>query len=174
MGENRLILGYPWFAAAQPKIDWAKGWIDYLQLPIVLRANDTNQARFQARDRRQPWAKINSTTIDENLLKVPEQYRSFKKVFSSKELKKLPPERPWDHRIELKPGAPPTLISRNIHLSQPEMEELRKFIREHEERGTIRTSKSPYAAAFFFIKKKNGKLRPVQDYRPVNEWTIKN
>jgi len=29
-------------------------------------------------------------------------------------------------------------------------------------------------ASFFFIKKKNGKLRPVQDYRPVNSWTIKN
>jgi len=28
--------------------------------------------------------------------------------------------------------------------------------------------------SFFFIKKKNGKLRPVQDYRPINEWTIKN
>jgi len=41
-------------------------------------------------------------------------------------------------------------------------------------RGTIRRSKSPYAALFFFIKKKNGKLRPVQDYQPINEWTIKN
>jgi hypothetical protein len=41
------------------------------------------------------------------------------------------------------------------------MEELAKFIKEHETRGTIRPSKSPYAAAFFFIKKKNGKLRPV-------------
>ncbi len=28
--------------------------------------------------------------------------------------------------------------------------------------------------SFFFIKKKNGKLRPVQDYRPINEWTIRN
>jgi hypothetical protein len=34
--------------------------------------------------------------------------------------------------------------------------------------------KSPYATSFFFIKKKNGKLRPVQDYCPVNAWTIKN
>jgi len=42
------------------------------------------------------------------------------------------------------------------------------------ERGIIQRSKSPYAASFFFIKKKNGKLRPVQDYRPINEWTIKN
>jgi hypothetical protein len=28
--------------------------------------------------------------------------------------------------------------------------------------------------SFFFIKKKNGKLRPVQDYQPINKWTIKN
>jgi len=45
---------------------------------------------------------------------------------------------------------------------------------EHLKRGTIRRSKSPYVASFFFIKKKNGKLRPVQDHRPINEWTIKN
>ncbi len=80
----------------------------------------------------------------------------------------------WDHAIELKTGVPATLISRNIRLSQTELEELQKFIKEHIERGTIRPSKSPYAAVFFFIKKKNGKLCPVQDYRPVNEWTIKN
>jgi hypothetical protein len=40
--------------------------------------------------------------------------------------------------------------------------------------GTIRPSKSPYKSWFFYIKKKDGKLRPVQDYRPVNEWTIRN
>jgi len=111
---------------------------------------------------------------DEGLLKVPEPYQTFKKVFSSKELKKFPLMHLWDYKIKLKPGAPPTLISRNIHLSQPEIEELDKFIKEHEKRGTIQTSKSPYAAAFFFIKKQNRKLRPVQDYRPVNEWTVKN
>jgi len=54
-----------------------------------------------------------------------------------------------------------------------ELEELQKFIKEHVEQGTIRPSKSPYAATFF-IKKKNGKLHPIQDYQPVNEWTIKN
>ena len=173
LGENRLILGYPWFAAAQPRIDWAKGWIDYSQLPIVLRAADADQARFQPRAKGQPWAKIRAIAADD-LPKIPEAYRGFAKVFSKEESKRFPPARPWDHKIELKPGAPPTLISRNIRLSQPEMEELAKFIKEHETRGTIRPSKSPYTAAFFFIKKKNGKLRPVQDYRPVNEWTIKN
>ena len=33
-------------------------------------------------------------------------------------------------------------------------------------------SKSLYASSFFFIKKKDGKLRPVQDYRKLNEYTI--
>jgi len=44
LGDNKVILGYPWFAAAQPKIDWAKGWIAYDQLPIVLRAPDAAKA----------------------------------------------------------------------------------------------------------------------------------
>src|SRR3954463_15030696 len=30
------------------------------------------------------------------------------------------------------------------------------------------------ASPFFFIKKKDGKLRPVEDYRKLNEMTIKN
>src|SRR5712671_2095 len=66
------------------------------------------------------------------------------------------------------------LISKTIPLSTTERQELEEFIKEHEAQGTIRRSKSPYAASFFFIKKKNGKLRPVQDYRPINEWTIRN
>jgi hypothetical protein len=42
LGENQIILGYPWFTSAQPQIDWAKGWIDYAQLPIVLRSDNAD------------------------------------------------------------------------------------------------------------------------------------
>src|SRR6266705_3201041 len=51
---------------------------------------------------------------------------------------------------------------------------MHKFVAEHLKRGTIRESWSPYAANFFFVKKKDGKLHPVQDYRPINKWTKKN
>jgi hypothetical protein len=36
LGEHKAILGYPWFAAIQPNIDWKRGWIDHTQLPIIL------------------------------------------------------------------------------------------------------------------------------------------
>jgi len=99
--------------------------------------------------------------------RIPHQYQQYWKVFSDEESKWLPPEQPWNHAIDLKEGVPSMLISRNIHLSQPKQKELQAFIKEHLTRGTIQPSRSPYAATFF-IKKKNGKLRPVQDYRPVN------
>ena len=52
------------------------------------------------------------------------------------------------------------------------MDALTKWIKEHLDKNYIRLSKSPYAAPFFFIKKKDGTLRPVQDYRALNAWTI--
>ena len=48
------------------------------------------------------------------------------------------------------------------------------FIDENLKTGQIQPSKSPQASPFFFVKKKDGKLRPVQDYRYLNEHTVKN
>ena len=57
---------------------------------------------------------------------------------------------------------------------QVKQKALEGFTKEHLAKGYIRPSKSPYTSPFFFIKKKDGKLQPVQDYRKVNEWMIKN
>ena len=54
MGENKAILGYSWFTAVQPKIDWKRGWIDASQLPIILRANNVKRARFVPRTINKP------------------------------------------------------------------------------------------------------------------------
>jgi Reverse transcriptase (RNA-dependent DNA polymerase) len=35
-------------------------------------------------------------------------------------------------------------------------------------------SQSPQVSPFFFVKKKDGRLRPCQDYWYLNDWTIKN
>src|SRR5579863_4320633 len=183
LGENKAILGYPWFAAVQPCIDWKRGWIDHSQLPIILRSDDAAKAQFIPctlnRLRALPTDTLFIRQIifnkpTEDTTKIPIPYRRYTRVFSETASHEFPPARLWDHAIELKPGAPSALPAKLIRLSQPELEELRKFIKEHLRRKTIRPSKNPYTAFFFFIKKKDRKLRPVQDYRPVNKWTIQN
>ena len=41
-------------------------------------------------------------------------------------------------------------------------------------KGYIRPSKLPQMALVFFVGKKNGKKRIVQDYQYLNEQTVKN
>ena len=59
-------------------------------------------------------------------------------------------------------------------LSREEGEEVREFVKEQLKKGYIRPSKSSQTAPVFFVGKKDGKKRMVQDYRYLNEWTIKN
>jgi hypothetical protein len=59
-------------------------------------------------------------------------------------------------------------------MTPTEDKSLLKFLKDMQARGYIRPSKSPGASSFFFIRKKDGKLRPVQDYRKLNQWTIPN
>ena len=59
-------------------------------------------------------------------------------------------------------------------MSREEREEVREFVREQLKKGYIWPSKSPQMALVFFMGKKNRKKRMVQDYKYLNEWTIKN
>src|SRR6267142_2746197 len=95
-------------------------------------------------------------------------------MFSEQQSQRLPEHTVWDHAIELLPGAPASLPGRLLRLSQNEIKEISKIVAEHLQRGTIRPGIGPYAANVFCVKKKDGKLCPVQDYRPVKKWTKKN
>ena len=46
-----MILGYPWFIAMQLRIDWAKEWLDYDQLPIVIKMSNDHKAVFVRRNK---------------------------------------------------------------------------------------------------------------------------
>ena len=59
-------------------------------------------------------------------------------------------------------------------LSREEKEEVQKFIKEQLRKGYIRPSKSSQTALVFFVGKKDGKKRKVQDYWHLNEWMVKN
>ena len=55
-----------------------------------------------------------------------------------------------------------------------ELEELKKQIKELQEKGFIRPSSSPWGAPVIFVDKKDGTQRMCVDYWSLNEVTIKN
>ena len=94
-------------------------------------------------------------------------------MFAKEDFDILLEHRQWDHAIELIPGLEPKL-SKVYPLSPVEQKELDSFLEENLHTGRICLSKSPMAAPVFFIKKKDGLLRLVQDYCVLNSITVKN
>ena len=86
----------------------------------------------------------------------------------------MPTRKPYDHAIEFEEGAKLPKPAKIYPLSPKERNSLDEWIDEELRKGYIRPSKSPIAAPFFFVKKHDGSLRPVMDYRALNEMTIKN
>lgn len=105
---------------------------------------------------------------------VPQDYVKWRKVFEAKGFDELPPERPWDHAIELKPGSKPYSATKCYPMTLEEQRVQAEFIEKNRRSGRIKTSKSEWAAPFFFTTKSDGTLRPIQDYRKLNEMTVKN
>jgi len=104
---------------------------------------------------------------------IPLEFRKYAKVFSDEEAQRLLKHQPWDHKIDLIPGL--TMKKTSVYrLTPPEKVALHEYITDGLKRGTLRRSEAADACSFFFIDKKDGKLRPVQDYRPLNAITKKN
>jgi hypothetical protein len=165
IGEDNLILGYPFFEAVNPRIDWPTGTIDTkVALFNFCKATVAQQLAEQATDKvERPWQEL-----------VPTIYHRHNKVFSEKASERFPERHPWDHAIDLKPDPPTSIDTRVYPLAPKEKDEQVKFLEQNLRLKHIRRSKSQYASGFFLIKKKDGKFRPVQDYRRLNSWTIPN
>lgn len=95
----------------------------------------------------------------------------YENIFREDLPEELPPTRGTDFEINLKPGEPPP-VRPVIRLSPNELKELKAQIQKYLDRGLLRPSSSPYGAPVFFIKKTNGDLRMVFDYRALNKITI--
>jgi hypothetical protein len=105
---------------------------------------------------------------------VPREFQRYAKVFSEAESERLPEHKSYDHAIDLKPETPETIRSKVYPMLVNEQEELDRFLDENLRKKYILPSKFPIASPVFFIKKKDGRLHLVQDYRKLNDFTIKN
>ncbi len=174
-------------AAFEPKFIWKNGIISEKELPIILRSVNPlipgkdliiaqiqglkDNCRAQAMTSTELAIKAQQYT---KKVEVPEEYQQFTKLFSEEESKRYPPKRAWDHAIEFKKDAPEAIDCKVYLMNRIKDEAVQKFLHNKLEKGYIRESKSPYTSSFFFVRKKDGKMRPVQDYRKINAITIQN
>ena len=203
LGPEKVILGLPWLRHRNPRIDWQEGTmslnadqgmgLELFEVEVTkIAANhmerccllhegvlETSQdevyclAGFTyAQQIAEKVSKAKGKKTFEEM--VPEHYRNFAKVFSEEESQRLPEHQSWDHAIDLEPDAVKHWKIKSYPMSPNEQEELDKFLKEHVSKGYLVPSKSSMASPVFFIKKKDGKLRLVQDYRRLNKITIKN
>jgi hypothetical protein len=101
------------------------------------------------------------------------EFHEYLDVFSKEAASRFPGRKPWGHKIDLKPGFIPK-AQKAFQLPLDEVKLAEDFVKENLEKGYIRTSNSPQSSPLFFVNKKGGNKRACQDYRYLNEWTIKN
>jgi hypothetical protein len=111
---------------------------------------------------------------DAPAITLPLEYQRHTHIFSDEEAQRFPPSRPWDHAINLKPDTPDTINCKVYPLAPARKLALRKWIDDEEAKGYIRKSQSPITSSWFEIAKKMGDPRPVQDYRIINKYTVKD
>ena len=170
---ERLILGMPWMREHNLIINWRShtliGW--------DLKPGDMDKKHLEALKSEFPT--VQKTTISTELeakivkeaVSLLDQYRKYEAVFSETDTP-LPEHRGrLDHEIKLIKSFKPKKGS-IYPLSPKEKEELDKFLNENLACGKIRPSVSPQAAPVFFVAKKDGKKRLIQDYRYLNSHMV--
>lgn len=96
---------------------------------------------------------------------LPSELREYIDVFGEPEHNDRLLERcPWDHAVDLTPSFKP-VKAKLYPIPKHWQAELDKFLEENLCNGQIRDSKSLMSSSFFFIKKTDGTLHPIQDYR---------
>lgn len=188
LGKTDIFLGLDWLRYHNPNINWTDSTLMFDRCPDrcgympEYGSPDDEEEDVEeklAEGERIFWMdwdgyRKSAQKLRSQNTSAAEPYLSeFADVFSQKEFDQLPERRPWDHVIELTPGSKP-VDCKVYPLSPQEQKALDEFLEENIRTGRIRPSSSPMASPFFFIKKKDGTLRPVQDYRKLNDMTIKN
>lgn len=109
----------------------------------------------------------------EILKKLPDWLHDLKDGFLPGLANELPPHRSWDHTIDILPGREPPYI-KSRPMSPAELKVVRKWLDDNLNKGFIRESRSRCAAPLLLAAKPGGGVRICQDYRGLNNVTVKN
>ena len=121
-------------------------WSKALTLPI--RAKTMHATKIAARMAPKPSIKH-----------IPPEFHNFASVFSEAASCALPLHCACDHAIDIKPGSTMKRNTSIYSLTPRETVALEEWLKDNLAKGYIQPSKSPWACSFFFVQKKDGKLR---------------
>ena len=197
-----VILGMPWLAYHNPKINWRTGEVKMTRCPEECgkqwrpvqgksgwekqeeeEAKEKAKKKKEEKEKKKKQKKGKTVEIrkvveeweiwneEEEAAKleaevkklVLERFHKWIKMFGKKQSERMPTRKLWDHAIDMKEGFVPRK-GKVYPLSREEREEVREFVKEQLWKGYIRPSKPPQMAPVFFVGKKDGKKRMVQDY----------
>jgi hypothetical protein len=170
-----VVLGLPWLKLHDPTITWGRSKIVFNSKHCQTHCQSKHgysTAKLLATCLT-TTGNLESNPNNDKFSSLPAKYHEFKDVFSEEGANMLPPHRPYDCAIEIEEGKSPP-FGRIYNLSEKELLALNNYLKDNLDKGFIRSSRSPAAAPIFFVKKKDGSLRPVVDYRGLNKVTIKN
>jgi hypothetical protein len=103
LGKDRIILGYPWFEAFNPKIDWKEGKLLGPRMELKTTGAVSQEHVNQAYEIRRLAMELRKTTIAQKMAEafhtdkpktetpIPPEYRRHVKVFSEQEAEHFPP-----------------------------------------------------------------------------------
>ena len=189
----------PWLRYHNSEIDWKTREVKITRCPEECGKKwktgrqmkpgwKKQEEREEKKERRRPMIEeeemiariVEEKENEEDLIKlrateemVPQRFHKYLKVFKKKDSERMPMRKTWDYAIDLREGF--VLKKGKIYpLSRVEREEVQEFVKDQLRKGYIRPSKSSQTSLVFFMPKKDGKKRMVQDYQYLNSWTIKN
>ena len=185
-----VILGMPWLRHYNPEIDWKTGEVKMTRCPDECGKKwktgrqtkpgwKKQEEREEKKEKRRPAIEEvkmierimeGKENEEEDLIElratdemVPQRFHKYLKVFEKKDSERMPTRKAWDYTIDLRKGFVPKK-GKIYLLSRVEKEEVQEFVKDQLRKGYIRPLKSPQMSLVFFMPKKDGKKRMVQDY----------
>ena len=174
-----MFLGHDWLVKHNPEVNWKTGKIKFTRClgsctmkhqDIRFETRRTQATKTTTQDNREIGKEPDKT----NPRDLQDYIQSFMHLFNKKKFKKLPERHEWNYKINLMDKAPQELNANAYIMTLKKEEELNQWLDEQLKVGLIMESKSRYVASCFYIPKKDSSLQLVQDYRKLNQVTIKN
>ncbi|KAK1803290.1 hypothetical protein P4O66_004076 [Electrophorus voltai] len=162
--SHPVTLGLSWLRAHNPHLHWSDNRVLEWAAPCKTRCLSHRTLPLQSTSVENPEAGEG--------LRAPPEYRFLEEVFSPVKATQRPPHQKWDCTITLKSDTVPARC-RVYPLFQEEDQIMAQYIKKALQQEYICPSTSPSSTSVFFVKKKDGGLRPCVDYKELNRLLVK-